>query len=108
MADINIILMIAVISAVTIILRSLPFLVFGGSRETPKYVMYLGEVLPYAIMGMLVVYCLRNVSVVSSPYGIPEITACMLVAGLHIWKRNSLLSIGCGTVCYMLLLQFVF
>lgn len=108
MTDINIILMIAVISAVTIILRFVPFIVFGGSRETPKYVMYLGEVLPYAIMGMLVVYCLRNVSPMSSSHGIPELAACAVVAGLHVWKRNSLLSIGCGTVCYMIMIQFVF
>ena len=88
--------------------RFLPFLVFGGGRKTPQIIVYLGKVLPYAIMGMLVVYCLKDVAFLAYPYGIPEILGCGLVAGLHIWKRNSLLSIGGGTVFYMLLVQFVF
>ena len=69
---------------------------------------YLGTVLPCAIMGMLVVYCLKDISFLRSPYGLPELIACCVVAALHVWKRNSLLSIGGGTVCYMLLIQLVF
>lgn len=100
--------MIAVIALVTIALRFLPFLIFGENRKTPPLVAYLGQVLPYAIMGMLVVYCLKGVDLSSAPFGIPEAIGCAAVAILHIWKRNTLLSIGAGTVCYMLLVQFVF
>ena len=100
--------MIAVIALVTAALRFLPFLIFGESRKTPPLITYLGQVLPYAIMGMLVVYCLKDVDLTQSPFGIPEAIGCTVVAGLHIWKRNTLLSIGAGTVCYMLLVQLVF
>ena len=101
-------LMIVVIALVTAALRFLPFLIFGENRETPPLVTYLGQVLPYAIMGMLVVYCLKGVSLTVFPFGIPELLGCAAVTLLHIWKRNTLLSIGVGTVCYMLLVQFVF
>ena len=101
-------LMIVVIALVTAALRFLPFLIFGENRETPPLVTYLGQVLPYAIMGMLVVYCLKGVSLTVFPFGIPELLGCAAVTLLHIWKRNTLLSIGAGTVCYMLLVQFVF
>ena len=101
-------LMIAVIALVTAALRFLPFLIFGENRKTPPLVTYLGQVLPYAIMGMLVVYCLKGVSLAAFPFGIPELLGCAAVTLLHIWKRNTLLSIGVGTVCYMLLVQFVF
>ena len=100
--------MIAVIALVTAALRFLPFLIFGESRKTPPLITYLGQVLPYAIMGMLVVYCLKDVDLTQSPFGIPEAIGCAVVAGLHIWKRNTLLSIGAGTICYMLLVQLVF
>ena len=99
---------IAVIALVTIGLRFLPFLIFGENRSTPPLIAHLGQVLPFAIMGMLVVYCLKDMTLTAAPFGIPEIIGCIVVAGLHIWKRNTLLSIGAGTVCYMLLLQFVF
>ena len=102
------ILMVAVTAAVTIALRFLPFLIFGGSRKTPAYVSYLGKVLPYAIMGRLVVFCLKNVSILAAPHGIPELISGALVVALHVWKRKTLLSIVTGTVCYMLLVQFVF
>ena len=101
-------LMIAVIALVTAALRFLPFLIFGENRKTPPLVSYLGQVLPYAIMGMLVVYCLKSVSFSAFPFGIPEILGCLVVTLLHIWKRNTLLSIGVGTVSYMLMVQFVF
>ena len=101
-------LMIAVIALVTAALRFLPFWIFRNNRTTPPIISYLGQVLPFAIMGMLVVYCLKGISFTSAPFGIPELIGCAVVTGLHIWKRNTLLSIGAGTVCYMLLVQFVF
>ena len=101
-------LTIAVIALVTAALRFLPFLIFGENRQTPPLVAYLGRVLPFAIMGMLVVYCLKGVTLTAAPYGIPEALGCAVVVLLHVWKRNTLLSIGTGTVCYMLLVQFLF
>lgn len=101
-------LIIAVAGAVTLMLRFLPFLVFGGKRETPPYIVYLGKVLPYAIMGMLVIYCLRGISFTAAANFLPELIACAVVVLAHVWKRNTLLSIISGTVCYMLLVQFVF
>ena len=100
--------MIAVIALVTAALRFLPFWIFRENRNTPPLVSHLGRVLPFAIMGMLAVYCLKDVSLASAPFGIPEFLGCAVVTILHIWKRNTLLSIGAGTVCYMLLVQFVF
>lgn len=101
-------LMIAVMALVTAALRFLPFWIFGENRKTPPLVSYLGQVLPYAIMGMLVVYCLKDISFTSAPFGIPELIGCAVVTLLHIWKRSTLLSIGAGTVCYMLMVQFIF
>lgn len=108
MPDLHSALMIAVIALVTAALRFLPFLIFGEGRKTPPLVSYLGQVLPFAIMGMLVVYCLKDVSLTASPFGIPEAIGCAVVTLLHIRKRSTLLSIGAGTVCYMLLVQFLF
>jgi len=108
MPDLHSALMIAVIALVTAALRFLPFWIFRENRKTPPLIAYLGQVLPFAIMGMLVVYCLKDISFRSAPYGIPEFIGCTVVAALHIWKRNTLLSIGAGTVCYMLLVQFIF
>ena len=87
--------------------RFLPFLVFRASKPTPKYIVYLGKVLPGAIFAMLVVYCLRNVSLTQYSYGLPEALGIAVTAGLHLWKRQMLLSVAGGTICYMLLLQFV-
>lgn len=91
----------------TMLTRFLPFLVFRASKPTPKYIVYLGKVLPGAIFAMLVVYCLRNVSLTQYSYGLPEALAIAVTAGLHLWKRQMLLSVAGGTICYMLLLQFV-
>jgi len=99
--------LIAVAALVTMSTRFLPFLIFGEKRKTPELVLYLGKVLPCAIMGMLVVYCLKEVKPLVYPYGIPELLGILFVAGLHLWKRNSLLSIGAGTVFYMILVQVV-
>lgn len=101
-------LVVLTVALVTILLRFLPFLIFSGNRKTPKIIEKLGKVLPYAIMGMLVVYCLKGVNFTSIANFLPEIIACTVVAVLHIWKRNTLLSIIGGTVSYMLLVQFVF
>lgn len=102
------ILVIAVTAVVTAVLRFIPFLIFGRKRETPAYISYLGRLLPYAVMAMLVVYCLRNISFAAAPFGAPELISCAVVALLHVWKRSSILSILGGTVCYMLLVQLVF
>ena len=102
------VLLIVVAVLVTAATRFLPFLIFGEKQKTPPIIEYLGTVLPCAIMGMLVVYCLKDISFAKNPFGIPELIACAVVAALHVWKRNSLLSIGGGTVCYMLLVQLVF
>jgi len=100
--------LIAVTAIVTALLRFLPFLIFSENRSTPPAIERLGRLLPYSIMGMLVVYCLKDVNPASAPFGIPEFLGCALVAGLHVWKRSTLLSIGLGTLYYMLLIQFVF
>ena len=99
---------IVVATLVTIATRFLPFLIFSDSKKTPPIITYLGKVLPCAIMGMLVVYCMKDVPFLSAPFGAPEIIGCVIVALLHIWKRNSLLSIGVGTVSYMLMVQLIF
>ncbi len=99
--------LIAVMSLVTILLRALPFLALRG-KKTPAVVSYFGDVLPYAVMAMLVVYCFRNTSFTSAPFGIPEIIAGVLSAGSYIRKKNTLLSIVSGTLCYMALIQLVF
>ena len=108
MPDLHSALIVAVVALVTIGLRFLPFAVFSGNKPVPPFVAYLGKVLPYAIMGMLVVYCLRHISLSAAPHGLPEAISCALVAILHLWKRNTLLSIAGGTACYMLLVQLVF
>ena len=101
-------LIVVVAALVTALTRFLPFWIFGGKRKTPEWILRLGTALPCAIMGMLVVYCLKDISFLSAPYGIPELLGCAAVVLLHVWKRNTLLSIGGGTLLYMLLLQFVF
>ena len=92
----------------TMFTRFLPFLLFPAGRPTPHYIQYLGKVLPAAVFGLLVVYCLKNVNVFSGSYGIPEFISIGVVIALHLWKRQMLLSIVGGTVCYMLLVQLVF
>ena len=101
-------LTVVIISAVTAALRFLPFIVFSVGKKTPRTVLYLGKVLPFAIMAMLVVYCLKSVSLLTYPFGLPELIVIAIVVLLHIWKRNTLLSIAGGTVCYMLFIQLVF
>lgn len=97
---------ILVMAAVTALLRFFPFLVMGN-KKTPAYVEYLGKVLPYAVMAMLVVYCLKGVDFTCMPFGLCEIVSVLLVVGIHVWKRNTLLSIILGTICYMVLIRIV-
>lgn len=92
----------------TMLTRFLPFLIFNESKKTPAFVQYLGRVLPGAIFAMLVVYCLKSVSLRQYSYGLPEFLAIFVTAGLHLWKRQMLLSIAGGTIVYMLLIRFVF
>lgn len=99
---------IALCAFATIICRFLPFVVFSGKRKTPEYVKYLGKALPAAIFAMLVVYCLKNVSISEYSHGIPELISILLTVGVHLLKRNILFSVAAGTVCYMLLVQLVF
>lgn len=100
-------LMVLVMAAVTAAIRFLPFLIFGN-RKTPAFITYLGHVLSCAVMGMLVVFCFKNVSLLKAPFGVPELIAAAIVVGLHVWRRNTLLSILAGTVSYMFLVQLVF
>ena len=92
----------------TMLTRFLPFLLFPESKEPPRFITYLGTVLPYAMTGLLVVYSLKGVRLTSGSHGIPELIAIGVVVGLHLWKRQMLFSIAGGTICYMLLVQFLF
>ena len=108
MSDWSVLSLILVMAIVTAGLRFLPFMIFTKGRKVPEVVAYLGRVLPYAVMAMLVVYCLKGISFVKAPFGVPELISVVLVVVLHVWKRNTLLSIVGGTVCYMALVQMVF
>lgn len=99
---------IAMVVLGTMLTRFLPFVLFPAGRETPKFIQYLGKVLPGAVFGLLIIYCLKNVSIFAGSRGIPEVISIVLVVGLHLWKRQMLLSIAGGTICYMLLVQFIF
>ena len=99
-------ILVAIMSAVTILLCFLPFIVFR--KHTPPFVLYLGRVLPPAMIGLLVIYCLKDVTPAAYPHGLPELVAAAIVVVLQAWKRNSLLSILAGTVAYMVLVQAVF
>ncbi len=99
---------IVAVGIVTFITRAIPFVIFRGGKEIPETVKYLGRVLPPAVIGMLVVYCLKEVNAAVYPFGLPELIAILAVIVLHVWKRNNLLSIGVGTVLYMFLIQAVF
>lgn len=92
----------------TMLTRFLPFLLFPAGKPTPQYIRYLGTVLPSAVFGLLVVYCLKDVSLFSGSHAVPELLSIVVVFGLHLWKRQMLLSIAGGTLCYMLLVQFIF
>lgn len=99
---------IALCAVATMLTRFLPFLLFPAGKPTPKFVRYLGYALPPAVFSMLVVYCLKNVQITAGSHGLPELIAISVVAALHLWKKQTLLSIAGGTLVYMLLVQFVF
>lgn len=102
------VMIVAAMTVGTVITRFLPFLLFPAGKETPKFVDFLGKTLPFATMGLLVVYCLKGVSITAAPHGLPEFLAILLIVFLHRLKGNSLLSIGAGTIFYMFLVQAVF
>jgi len=102
------IITVAVVVLGTMATRFLPFILFPANKPTPKYVQYLGKVLPPAVLGMLVIYCLKDVNILIGNHGIPELIAIIVIVILHFWKKQMLLSIGGGTVVYMLLVQLVF
>lgn len=101
-------IIILVTALATVITRFIPFLLFPEGKEYPKIITYFGKVLPPAMMGLLVIYCLKNTSLFKPPYAIPEISAIALVAIMHLWRRNVLLSIAVGTAFYMILVQLIF
>lgn len=101
-------LLVSIIALVTALLRFLPFIIFKDSTKTPKIITKLGKTLPYAVMAMLVVYCLKDVKFSSADLFVPQMISIVVVSILYIWRRNTLLSIIAGTVCYMLLIQLVF
>ncbi|NLK28076.1 MAG: branched-chain amino acid transporter AzlD [Clostridiales bacterium] len=104
----QLILFFTIISLGTILTRALPFLLFPEKKEIPKYIKYLADILPYTIIGMLVIYCLKDISFTNPPNGIPEIISIAIIVILHLWKNSTLLSIAGGTLVYMLLVQFIF
>lgn len=101
-------LIIAVIAGATLLTRALPFIIFPAGKKTPQFITYLGTVLPFSIIGMLIIYCFKSVSITTAPHGIPEAIAGIFVVLIHKWKHNLLISIGGGTLLYMVLVQVVF
>lgn len=99
---------IGAVALATILTRFLPFILFPANKPAPKFIEYLGKVLPSAVFGLLVVYCLKDVTLFEGSHGLPEVISILIIIGLHVWKRQTLLSIAVGTVCYMVLVQGVF
>lgn len=108
LSPVQTVIMIIAIALGTFLTRSLPFILFPEGKEVPAYVNYLGTVLPYAMIGLLVVYCLKEVKFTAMPFGLPEGIAILCIIGLHHWKNNTLLSIAGGTIVYMILVQTIF
>lgn len=105
---IQLLIFFGVIAGGTIVTRALPFFLFPEKRAIPKYIKYLSDVLPYTIIGLLVIYCLKDVTIQTSPYAIPEAISIGVIILLHLWKKNTLLSIGGGSILYMILVQYIF
>lgn len=105
MTTMQVLATIAVAAAATILTRALPFIAFPAGRQTPAYIQYLGRVLPGAVFGLLVVYCLREVDVFTGTHGLPEALGVLVAGGTYLWKRNMLLSIALSTVLYMLIVN---
>ena len=104
--DVYTAILVLIMALVTCLLRFMPFLIFR--KSTPPYIIYLGKVLPPAMIGMLVIYCLKDMNITAPPFGLPELTAAVSVAALQRWKRNSLINILSGTMIYMILIQVTF
>ncbi|WP_396128220.1 branched-chain amino acid transporter permease [Clostridium sp.] len=102
------VIMICMVILGTVITRFLPFFIFTSDKPTPKYVQYLGKMLPSAALGMLVIYCLKDVSLFRGNHAIPELISIMVIILLHFWKRQMLISIAGGTILYMILVQLIF
>lgn len=102
------IITIALMALATVIMRYLPFVLFPDNKPTPKFIHYLGKVLPPAVFGFLIIYCLKNVSIFSGSHGLPELISIIITAAAHLWKGQMLISIAAGTISYMLLVQLVF
>lgn len=107
LTPIETILTIGTIALGTMCTRFLPFILFPDKKKTPPYITFLGKVLPYAVISFLVVYCVKDISILEKPFAIPELVSMLFILVLHVWKRNSLLSIGGGTILYMLLIQYL-
>ncbi|MCM1286136.1 MAG: AzlD domain-containing protein [Acetobacter sp.] len=101
-------ILILVAAVCTFATRAFPFVLFSGKKEVPEFVKYLGDILPVAIIGVLIVYCLKDFAMGDKNIILPQLIAVAVTAILHIWKRNTLLSIAAGTIGYMLLINFVF
>ena len=101
-------LVILLVALITFLLRYAPFGLFGRIGEMPPVITYLGNCLPPAIMAILIVYCLKGISLTAAPHGLPEFIAVIIVTILHLWKKNFLFSIAGGTICYMILIQNIF
>ena len=108
MSDKHAMIILLVMGFVTLMTRILPVLIFGRGEKVPDYILYLGKVVPFTAMGLLIVYCLKDVPVLESPHALPELIAMAVVSGTYLWKRNSILSVVIGTAVYMLLVQAVF
>ncbi len=108
MTDTQLLITVGMMMLGTLITRFLPFICFPDNRRAPAAITYIGKVLPCAAMGLLVVYCLRGVDVLAAPHGLPELLALLVLAAIHLWRRNTLLSIAAGTLTYMLLVQTIF
>lgn len=108
LTPIQTLIMIFAIALGTFLTRSLPFILFPEGRQVPSYINYLGNVLPYAMIGLLVVYCLKDMNILEAPFGLAEGIAILSIVILHRWKSNTLISIGGGTIIYMILVQTVF
>ena len=108
MTTVQALITIALCALATMLTRFLPFILFPAGKTTPRFIRYLGHALPAAVFSMLLVYCLKGVDIASGSHGLPELIAIAVVAVLHLWKKQTLLSIAAGTIVYMLLVQKVF
>lgn len=108
LSNTRVLITILLLSAVTFSTRAFPFIIFGGKRTPPRLVLYLGKYLPPALICAIIVYCFRDVSPITYPYGLPELIGAACVVGFHLWKENTMLSIFGGTAVYMVLVQMIF